>query len=463
VASIPLSDGTVAVDDGSTPDVLTFNSLFVPDPQFTVIKDIFSPVKLIDVKIGGSWVTMEDLGIADLVLEVSLTDSTKAKEKDGKITFFDPDGALTESEIISEGVELRIGLGFLGDVRNFGTWALEEVSPQLGEDSLTIQCGLKPKSVFMDKTDTPEKWDNLTASEIVKRIAAKYGLTPNVTETGEIVTEFIKSFETDISVVDKLAAAYGYQWYVQDNTLNFHPQDPKVGKLELIFWPGERDPFRVGNLRSVKISSKKDAGTGKCISKNRVETKSGTEVEAVSDVENDPEVRLQLDYFKSLGEEAVPIDEFYGYEDPVTGENVPFNFYMNSVNLSGGGSAVLNSRITAAERASRKGLTLSAECSYGITSLDAGTMIPIKGIGKKYSGLWKLMKVTHKYDNSGYHTTIDEAELTTRAKGKSKAATKDGATGGRGTVNAESIQTDRGAVNVTNAMKVLLDVTPPGE
>ena len=155
MASIPLSDGTVAVDDGSTPDVLTFNSLFVPDPQFTVIKDIFSPVKLIDVKIGGTWVALEELGIADLVLEVSLTDSTKAKEKVGKISFFDPDGALTESEIISEGVELRIGLGFLGDVRNFGTWALEEVSPQLGEDSLTIQCGLKPKSVFWMMKSAP--------------------------------------------------------------------------------------------------------------------------------------------------------------------------------------------------------------------------------------------------------------------------------------------------------------------
>lgn len=145
----------------------------------------------------------------------------------------------------------------------------------------------------------------------------------------------------------------------------------------------------------------------------------GARIFAKSDVLNDPFVRAQYEYFSENGQDPLGLEEFYGYVNRETGENVPFSYYMNSIDLSAGGAAIFSTRLTSSERQCKDGCGIDGECSYGITHLQAGLMIPVLGIGTKYSGLYELSKVRHRYDSNGYHTSF-EGKCITRARGKAE-------------------------------------------
>ena len=412
-----MAETVVANGAGEKPEVRTFNALGVPDGQFRLVKDVHTPIKFLDFKVGTEWVTAEELDVGGLIVSVSITDADKSKDQSGQIDFWDPDGSLIESELISEGVEVRIGMGFLGNVRDFGSWLIETVDPSIGDDALTLSCKLKSKAAFMDRNATSARYDNLTAGEIARIIGEKYGLDPEgVVDPGEAIKEFSQGLESDTSVLDKLAQAYGYQWYVADNKLIFREQKPTTSEIKLVYRPGkETQLLDFGQLKRVSYSCDKKKNSGKGSSTKKINSKAGVLMEAVSDLSNDPEIRAQQEYFKSLGEEPIPLEEFYGYVD-AEGNNQPFTFYMNSLDLDADGAGIFSTRLTAAERKSSKGCTLSADCSYGIPDLVAGIMVPILGIGKKYSGLYKVVKATHTYGTDGY-TTSFEGECSTRARG----------------------------------------------
>jgi len=465
-----MANGTpeIAADTGTPPDVKSYNSLGIPDGEFKPLKDVHSPIRFLDALVGGTWVTFEDLGVGDLVAKVSVTDTLEAKERSATITFFDPDGSIVDSEIFSEGLGIRISMSFLGDIGDFGSWVVDAVNPKIGDGVIEVELQLKSESINLTRTTEPTKFEGQTASEIVTYMAEKYGLTPVVTSTPEVIPEWAQAYENDKSVIDKLAQAYGFEWYVVGEELHFHPQTPKKAEVTLIYRPGQELKF--GSLRHVSVTCKKDKDSGKAAVKSRVNTKSGEEVTGESDIENDPEVKAQIQYFESLGEEAVTLEEFYGYKDPNTGENVPFSYYMNTVELDAGGAALISSRLTASERINLTGLTLTAGCSYGISSLKAGLMAPIMGIGKKYSGLWKLTKVTHTVDSNGYMTEV-ESDNTTRARGEAgtPARKNKGGTGtgkgqvGGGNAPGASARRDKGIDAFPIWQKAGLNVKRPGE
>jgi len=255
-------------DTGENPEMENFNALGTPDEEFTVIKDVNSPICFLDLKLDGEWVPMEEIGIRRLVTEVEINDCTDCKKKEGQLNFYDPDGSLIESELLSEGLELRIGMGFLGDVRNFGSWVVNEVNPIIGPTDFRLEMKLQCLSCFMDRTADLARYENITAGEIAKLVAAKYGLEPSVADPGDVIPEFSQAYESDWSVMDKLAQSYGYHWYVEDDQLIFRPPESKTANFELNFWPKPvegQNPrsFRFGNLASARYSCKKDSECGK--------------------------------------------------------------------------------------------------------------------------------------------------------------------------------------------------------
>jgi len=160
---------------------------------------------------------------------------------------------------------------------------------------------------------------------------------------------------------------------------------------------------------------------------------------AKSEVLNDPHVRKQVDYFAKLGQEALSFEEFYGAKNRKTGEIMPFSYYQNSVDVTAGGAALFSTRLTASERQCKQGCGVDGTCSYGITALQGGLMVPILGIGTKYSGLYELDTVKHSYDNNGYHTSFT-AKCITRAQGKAECDPCDPCCGPAGRSNATRVQ-----------------------
>jgi len=256
----------VVEDNAETPEVETFNALGVKDGEFKPIKDVYSPICFLDVRLDCEWVPFEDIGIRKFVQSVEINDCLECEERTGSIRMYDPDGSLIESELLSEGLEIRIGMGFLGDVRNFGSWVIKEVNPKIGPGELGLDISIQCLACFMDRNCEPARYENLTAGEIVKLIAEKYGLKGVVNDPGQNIPEWSQGLESDWSTMDKLSQAYGYYWTVIDDELHFRPPQAKEAKVTLVYWPKPVEKpftaFEYGSLSEVSYSCKKDEECG---------------------------------------------------------------------------------------------------------------------------------------------------------------------------------------------------------
>ena len=57
-----------------------------------------------------------------------------------------------------------------------------------------------------------------------------------------------------------------------------------------------------------------------------------------------------------------------------------------------------------------EGLYEGSGSCIGMPQLRAGDMIEIRGLGKRFSGKYRLRRVTHTIDDSGYRTTFEVAQ-----------------------------------------------------
>jgi len=387
--------------------------LEVPDPEFSALKDVHSPVKFLSVLASKSEsVFFEDMGIADLVGELSITEASKSKDSSGSIRLYDPDGSLIESEILSEGTGIKVSMGFIGSVEDFGTWVVQETVDDIGDGGLELALNLQTSFVKMTGNNKAERWNNMSPEDVVKIIAKRYGLTPIVGESSPVIEELCKGGETDISFLKKLANSYGYEFFVRGNELHFHPISSEKLSLELVYRPD--NPYK-GNLKRVTITKGKHMSGGKKKDK-KVSVKFGRDILASEDISKEPDIELELKSFGTGDREVIDFDELYGYEDPVTGENIPFEDLADTINL-GDDVAQNSTRLKAARKISMKGIEVEGECSYGIPQLRAGVYVDIKGIGIKYEGSYKISEVTHTIDTNGYNTSF-RAEAKTRARGR---------------------------------------------
>lgn len=395
-----------------TPDISTLYELGTPDPSIRPVRDINSPVRFISVLGEKIWTPFEEIGLSELVSTVEITENIKKKDSSGKIEFFDPDGSLTESELLSEGTAFSISLGFVGDVIDFGTWVTQEINSEFTDTGLKLVLNLQSQFVRMTGKKTAERWDNIKASQIAEIVAARYGLKPVVDDTTEFLEEFCKGQETDVSMLKKLASAYDYQFFIRGDELHFHP----VGKDKLPF-PlvyHSDNPLHT-NLKDVNVIKGKFMRGGKKKGQ-KINVKTGRGLLADDSLNTDQEIRSEFKSIIADGRDPIPLDEMYGYTDPVTGENIPFEGVANSIAL-GEGLDVATKRLKAAHKASLKGVVIRGVCAYGIPHIRAGKKVDIKGIGVKYEGEYTVQSVTHHQSTEGYMTEF-EAETKTRARGK---------------------------------------------
>lgn len=403
------------------PEVATLYELDTPDPSIRPIRDIYSPVRFITVLGERIWTPFEDLGLSDLVSMVELTENIEKKDSSGKLEMFDPDGSLIESELLSEGTAFSISLGFIGDVVDFGTWVVQEVNPEYTNTGLKLTLNLQSQFVRMTAKKSAERWENIKASQIAEIVASRYGLNPIVDDTVEFLEEFCKGQETDVSMLKKLASAYDYQFYVRGNDLHFHPAGKDKLPFPLVYHSD--NPLKT-NLQEVNVLKGKYMRGGSKKGK-KINVKTGRGLLADDSLELDPEINSEFQSIVSDGRDPIPLDEMYGYIDPVTGENVPFEGVAGSIAL-GEGLDVANKRLKASHKASLKGVVVRGMCAYGIPHIRPGRRVDIKGIGVKYEGQYTVQTVTHHQSLEGYRTEF-EAETKTRARGRKK--------GGRGGYN----------------------------
>jgi phage protein D/phage baseplate assembly protein gpV len=289
-----------------------------------------------------------------------------------------PDNKLLDSPLIDLGktVEIRLGYGaalepaFLGEIA-----AIEPSFPSDGPP--TIRVSGYDKSYKMRRSQPPPAdYGYLPDSVIAARIAEENGLIPVVDPTPGLPDEPVKQVESDMAFLKSRAQPYFFDVYVEWDRLHFQAPRPQTAAF-VLEWGRNLSSF------SPRISAAGLAGLQVVRGYSQELAQSVTAAVEAADV--DPGNLLER-----LGSSAADL--------------------LASLARSGVRKDTVKSPLSAADLAKAllsnllEGLYEGQGTCIGIPGLTAGSYIEIRGVGQRFSGTYRVRKVTHRIDGNGYGT-----------------------------------------------------------
>jgi phage protein D len=367
--------------------------------------------------------------ISDDVISFSYEDIDD-KMDELRLTILDKTGAHIDDPLLQEGNEIKARWGYLGNLSDTKTCTIKEIDYDFSGGETVISLVAYDKGHKLTGRAARTCWKGKPVSEVVKEIADKHGLKSEVDVPDDAARESIsQGGKNDMEFLRELATESGCVMKVRNDTLTFLPErehDPIVA----FEYNREQD----GYLKFMRIDSDSEKGKGAAAE---------TEVSGVDPLTGKP--------FKETGKAA---DSKYvmklagqaGVHETPPQEKHDETGKVAATTVQDAKTAKSAAKTTAAN-AVKSAISASAEI-IGLPYLASQTTITITGIGKKFSGNWKVKSVTHKIDSGGYVCSLDltKADIGKTSSSGSKKQGSDKAAKSAG-------KTEKGTVTINLAEK----------
>jgi uncharacterized protein len=330
------------------------------------VKGAYTPAYRI-VASGTGWQMDITKKIADRLIEAAITDVAGVDADQFTMTLDDRDNAIDWPE---RGAKLTIDLGYLETgLVNMGSYIVDEVEYQEPPMTITVRGKAADYANGVLKTQKTRTWSkDIAIGSIVKKIAAEHGLKPLVSaDLAKIKLPIThQTEESDLNLLTRLAKDYdaiakpagGYLLFVlrgESRDANGNPLQQIVidrdGKSELRVTDADRHKYK-----SV-VAYYHDTASGK-----RQPVRSGT---------GEPTFSMKFSY-------------------PTKAQ----------------AKAAADAKLKALERQTRV-LTVSMP---GDPRVIAESPLRVRGFREGVNGAWVATKTVHRFSNSGYKTSIEDAE-----------------------------------------------------
>lgn len=263
----------------------------------------------------------------------------------------------------------------------------------------TLQIEAHGKAVIMDRVKIRESHDNMTRSDVVRRIARRNGYGSDTTfiqDTAEVFPIITQPNLTDAQMIRKLAHKEGFEFYVDFDGLHWHER--KVDKSpirELIYYT---DPGQ-GDIQSFDITSdvtRKPARVRVCsrdpLTKKRICARADNSTETEG----------------AVMQEGKPHEEFRTYVDGETGsttsETVPLDQpTANEEDIASNGQTEVEVK-TEAKKRFRKARQRAVKMTMTIIGdhrLVAKAVVQVSGLGARLSGKYYIVEVVSELTAGG--------------------------------------------------------------
>src|SRR5690606_38370686 len=115
----------------------------------------------------------------DRLISMTITDEAGQKSDTAEIVIDDRDYLVALPKV---GAKLQIALGFTGQLVEIGSYVADEVCGEIAPDIMTISARAADMlgSIRARKT---RSWRDVTAEEIVGKIAGEHGLKPQISDS----------------------------------------------------------------------------------------------------------------------------------------------------------------------------------------------------------------------------------------------------------------------------------------
>ncbi len=287
------------------------------------------------------------------------------------------DNALLDSALLDLGksVEIHLGYGnelhpaFLGDIAT-----IEPSFPTDGPPTVTVSGYDKSYRMRRSRPE-PTDYRLMNDSIVAAKIAVENGLIPIVDPTPGLPRK-ITQVESDMAFLKSRARNYFFDVYVEWDRLHFQFPRPQLA-AHVLEWGKNLSSF------APRISASALAGLQVIRGYNQelAQTIYGAALAAEFDVDN---------LVERVGSAAMDL----------LGSLVRNGIRKGS--MSNPLDAMVLARSLLAELL--EGMYEGRGSCIGIPELSAGKYVEIRGVGRRFGGTYRLRKVTHRIDSSGFST-----------------------------------------------------------
>jgi phage protein D/phage baseplate assembly protein gpV len=334
-----------------------------------------------------------EVRISGLTLSSDLTNQVISVSYDNNLDMADmftlvlrnPDNQLTDSALFGLGKSVEIHMGYGADLQPMmlgEVTALQPAFPESGAPTLTISGYDKSYKLRHNEPDRPP-FRYMNDSLIASQIALEAGLIP-IVDPSPYFREYLQQTTSDMAFLKELARGCFFDVYVHWDKLYFRFPRPQTEAFVLEWGK---------NLSSFTPRLNNAGMAGLTVIRGYNEQLAQTVVGFATSLDLDLD-----DVVEKLGSTA--LDMLTGLGRRVI-HNKPLESPIDAVAFA---KATLQDIL--------EGLYEGSGSCVGIPELRADTMVAIRGIGKRFSGMYRLKRVTHTMDGSGYRTAF---EVTQRA------------------------------------------------
>ena len=357
-----------------------------------------------------------------------------------------------DDPLFQEGNEIAVRFGYAGgELSPKKKAVIKDVEydfPEEGGPEVTLRA--YDKGHRLAGRENQKVWSKpppgILCSEIAEEIAAKHGLRPVVEETATRHLRVAQSNVSDAEFLIELAksarpkagGAAGYAFFVQDDELHFRPpglDEAPVAVLE--YFTDAR-----GVLRSFKPATQSQGAKG-----------AGVEAKAVG---VDPRKKAPVERRASnasspgrtvLGGKTYLVDGNAGekeFEDQESGRVKPSFARSEGFHEEPDAEPAQDEAGGAFVEAEMRQVEATA-VTVGIPSLRAKRNVEVRGVGRKFSGVYRVQSVRHEFGESGYSC---ELKLRRNALGKGAGDNAEDALGRENDAPAAAREEEPGMVRV---------------
>ena len=330
-----------------------------------------------------------------------------------------------DDPLFQEGNEIVARFGYADDLSLSRVAVIKEIDydfPDGGDPTITIKA--YDKGHKLTGKQIQRVWQKLAPgilySEIAEQIAREHGLMPVVRKTVGRHLRVVQGNVSDAQFLKGLAAksrdrdgkgVTGYAFYVQDDELHFHPRGLDARPALVLEYFTDRE----GVLRSFKPSTQSQSVKG-----------AGTETKAVG---VDPRKKKHIEHKAnnattpervSLGKKTYLVDGGTGdgkFRKQESGKIVPSPERSESFHEEPRQEPAQDKAESHFKNAGMRQVEATA-VTIGIPSLVAKQNIEVRGVGRKFSGVYYCTSVRHVFQD-GYSC---ELKLKRNALGKGAGA-----------------------------------------
>jgi phage protein D len=314
----------------------------------------------------------------DATIEVKVVDSLTLPDM-ALVRLVDPKGDSIDSHPLQLGKDLEIKVAATGDraTTRIFKGQIAAVEPEFTANGCIISIRAYDKAHKLNRARKTRTFQQMSAADMVSKIAGENGLSANVTATNVVHEFFQQSNETDWDFAWRLALMHDYEVVVDDTSLEFRPANEGSGAAVALKWQDTLISFRP----------------------------------RMSGVQQPQTVNVRA--WDPKGKTVVTGSATNGTTTSTAGVT-----RASVANDLGGGTTAVTDRVAVnpgeANAIAKSTLNRMSDAFYeadgvafGSPKIKAGAQVQVSGVGQKFSGTFTVTSSTHSYrGTTGYQTSF---------------------------------------------------------